>query len=294
MDFDTELKQYQNDINDYLDKTIPSDDKHIGTILSSMRYSVFAGGKRLRPVLMLGTAEIFDCPFENIMPYAAGIEMIHTYSLIHDDLPGMDDDDYRRGKPTNHRVYGTGMAILAGDGLLNFAFEHMLEHAYKNNGGKYVKAVLEIAHASGIHGMIGGQSVDIENTGKPMSMELIKYMHKNKTGALIKAAVKSSAIISGADDDDIKRLGLYGSNLGLAFQIIDDILDVCGDDKKLGKDTGSDASNNKATYVSLYGIEKSKDAAASLTEKAICALKHYGDRAQFLYKLTDYLLKRDF
>lgn len=294
MEFEEKLEKYQKDVNDYLNASIPSEHRYIGTVLNSMRYSLFAGGKRLRPILMLGTAEIFNCPSKYVMPYAAAIEMIHTYSLIHDDLPGMDNDNYRRGKPTNHKVYGTGMAILAGDGLLNFAYEHMLEFACKNKDCKYIQAALEIAHGAGIYGMVGGQAVDIENSGKSISRELMDFMHENKTGALIKAAVRSAAIISGANVDDLKRLSDYGSDLGLAFQIIDDILDITGDEKRLGKKTGSDTANNKATYVSMYGVEKSRSIAIELTQDAICILEYYNQRAEFLSKLTGYLLNRDF
>lgn len=294
MVFNEKMKNYQDMINEYLDKTIPRNSKYIGSILSSMRYSLFAGGKRLRPILMLATGEIFDCSADSILPFAAGIEMIHTYSLIHDDLPAMDDDDFRRGKPTNHKVYGEGMAVLAGDALLNFAFEHMLKAAASKRDSRFTHAALEIAVSSGIGGMLGGQVIDIEHENKPMDGDTLNVMHSWKTGALISASVRCAAILAGAIDDDMERLTNYSKNIGLAFQIIDDILDVTGDEKKLGKKTMSDSKKNKPTYVSLYGIEKSRKTAADLTANAKSDLEHFGHKAGFLYELTEYLLDREY
>jgi len=294
MNFNERINQMQCSINAYIDSIIPMEHKYIQTILDSMRYSVFAGGKRLRPILMLSVGELFACPEVDILPYAAAIEMIHTYSLIHDDLPAMDNDDYRRGKPTNHKVYGDSMAILAGDGLLNLAFEHMMEYAYSKNDMKYIKAAIEIAKASGIHGMVGGQVVDIESENKVIDSNLMTYMHKNKTGALITAAARVGAIIPGAVDEDLNRLTDYAKDLGLAFQIVDDILDVTGDEKKLGKKTGSDAKKSKATFVSIMGIDNAKEAAKCVSNRALDSIKFYGQKAEFLVQLTDYLLNRDY
>lgn len=294
MDFSNKLKSLQDAVNTYIDNCIPIENMPINTILSSMRYSLFAGGKRMRPVLMLGVGEIFNCPIDDLMPYAAGMEMIHTYSLIHDDLPAMDNDDYRRGKLTCHKMYGEAVAILTGDGLLSFAFEHMLNFACKKGDSKYTQAACEIAHASGVLGMVGGQIVDIEYTGKEVSEEIMNFMHNNKTGALITASVKVPAIISEVSKDDLIKLTSYAHDLGLAFQIIDDILDVTGDDKKLGKKTGGDISNKKATYVSMYGIEKSREIAKQLSERAIDEINNYGNKAEFLNQLTLYLLNRDY
>jgi len=294
MEFNLKLKTHQENINKYLDSIIPSEHKYIKTILDSMRYSIFAGGKRLRPVLMLGIGELYDCPEDHIMPYAASIEMIHTYSLIHDDLPAMDNDDYRRGRLTNHKVFGEGMAILSGDALLNYAFENMLEFASLKKEFKYIDAAFEIARASGIHGMICGQVVDLENENKTIGKELMDYMHSKKTGALIIASVRAGAIISGASPDDLSILTSYAQKLGLAFQIIDDILDIVGDEKKLGKKTGSDIKKNKATYVSMLGLEKSREMAKELSYEALDHIKIFNDRGQFLIELTEYLLNRDF
>lgn len=294
MDFNDKLKYYQQIINTYLNNIIIAKDEQLKTIVESMRYSLMAGGKRIRPVLALGTAEIFKYPDEEILPYAAAVEMIHTYSLIHDDLPAMDNDDLRRGKPTNHKIYGEGIAVLAGDGLLNLAFEHMLEFSIHKKDLKYFNAIYEIANASGVNGMIGGQAVDILGSGRCASNEEINFMYSHKTGALIKAPVRAAAIISGASDKEIKVLTSYSESLGLAFQIIDDILDVKGDSKKLGKSTGVDASNDKTTYVSMYGVDKAAEIARALTKDALSSISYFGENAGFLHSLTLYLLNRDY
>lgn len=294
MNFSLKYKSLQDNINTYIDSIIPKGNAYLGSILDSMRYSLFAGGKRLRPVLMCAAGELFGYGVSDLLPYCAGIEMIHTYSLIHDDLPAIDNDDYRRGRPSNHKIYGEAMAILAGDCLLNLAFEHMLDFACKKGEVKYTEAVLEIARASGLHGMIGGQVIDIENTGRPMDKDKLDFMHSNKTGALIAASVKIGAIISGSGHDDYERLLNYGHELGLAFQIIDDILDVIGDESKLGKKTGSDTMNAKTTYVSIYGIDYSMEAAKRLSDSALSHLEYYGSRADFLRELTNFLLKREY
>jgi len=294
MSFPHKLKLYQQSVEEYLNKIVFSNCKYTENIIDSMRYSLFAGGKRLRPVLMLAVGEIFDCPQEDIMPFAASMEMIHTYSLIHDDLPAMDNDSYRRGKLTNHMVYGEGMAILAGDGLLNLAYEHMLETAGKKRDFKYVLAGYEIARSSGVFGMIGGQAVDISSQNKNIDWEIMEYMYDNKTGALISASVRAGAIISGASEEDLQRLTHYSRNLGRAFQIIDDILDVTGYEKKLGKSTGSDLKNNKATYVSMAGIERAKSDARELSNTALQYISYYGEKASFLKDLTLYLLNREY
>lgn len=293
MEFNEKLKYYQEKVENYLEGVVPNNHKYITTVLNSMRYSLLGGGKRLRPILMLGVSEIFDCPIEDIIPFAGSVEMIHTYSLIHDDLPAMDNDDYRRGKLTNHKVYGNGIAVLAGDALLNLAFENMLSFTIYKNDMRFAKAATEIAHASGIYGMIGGQVVDLENENKPVDKNTIDYMHNNKTGALIIGSIRAAAIISRAENEDIDRLTSYAKNLGLAFQVIDDILDVTGDTQRMGKKTGSDLKKHKATYVSLYGVEKSKRIAEDLTKEALKQIGYYS-KAEFLYDLTEFLLNRDY
>jgi geranylgeranyl diphosphate synthase type II len=294
MDFEKELLYRQNKVNDYIENIIPSESEYIQNIISSMRYSLLAGGKRLRPILLMGTGEIFNCNEEDLYPFAVAIEMIHTYSLIHDDLPSMDNDDFRRGKPTNHKVYGDAIALLAGDGLLNLSYEHMLSFLALKNEARFVKAAQEIARAAGINGMIGGQVVDIENEGKDIDKDLMEYMHNNKTGALITASVRCGAIIGKGTNEDIEKLTRYAKSLGLAFQIVDDILDVIGDSEKLGKESGRDLKNKKTTYVTMYGIEKAKEKAENLTKNAIDEIDSFGEKARFLKELTLYLLDREY
>ena len=231
-----------------------------GVLLNAMNYSLTAGGKRLRPALCLMTAGMFDSS-EEALDFACCLEMIHTYSLIHDDLPAMDDDTLRRGKPTNHVVYGEGMAILAGDGLLNLAFEIMSDRvaqADTGNAVKYAKAMSIVAKACGVRGMIAGQAADLEYEGKEKSEEILSYIHEKKTAEMIKASVLCGAVIGGADNEQINKLEQYGKSIGLVFQIVDDILDVSGDESSLGKSIGKDEAAGKQTFVSLYGIDQFK------------------------------------
>lgn len=241
-----------NRLHTYLDIKYPD------IISEAMRYSVFAGGKRVRPALALLSTKALGSDFNKTIPFACALEMIHAYSLIHDDLPAMDNDDYRRGKLTNHKVYGEAVAILAGDALLNTAYEIMTDYALESVDINSLKAMSKIAKASGIDGMIGGQVVDILSDGKIIEKEILTYIHENKTAALIKAAMASGAIMAGADDEIVRQFELSGYYLGMAFQIKDDILDVEGNASELGKSTGSDAKNHKNTYVSLYGMERAK------------------------------------
>ncbi|WP_250227640.1 polyprenyl synthetase family protein [Anaeropeptidivorans aminofermentans] len=234
------------------------DIKYPDIISEAMRYSVFAGGKRVRPALALLSTKALGSDFNKTIPFACALEMIHAYSLIHDDLPAMDNDDYRRGKLTNHKVYGEAVAILAGDALLNTAYEIMTDYALESVDINSLKAMSKIAKASGIDGMIGGQVVDILSDGKIIEKEILTYIHENKTAALIKAAMASGAIMAGADDEIVRQFELSGYYLGMAFQIKDDILDVEGNASELGKSIGSDAKNHKNTYVSLYGMERAK------------------------------------
>ncbi len=264
------------------------------SIYEAMSYSLMAGGKRLRPMLALATCEMLEGDINHVLPYACAIEMIHTYSLIHDDLPSMDNDNYRRGRLTNHKVYGEATAILAGDALLNYAFEIMLDHAMdsdKNMGSK-VKAMGIVAKASGASGMIGGQVVDLESEGKNISLELLRYMHSLKTGALIKAPVMASGVLCGASGEKLELLRLYAERLGLAFQIKDDILDVEGDFSLLGKQTGSDEAKCKSTFIKLLGLEESKKRLASITDEAVHALDYFEGKGVFLQRLARQLLER--
>ncbi len=263
-----------------------------GTVCEAMEYSVTAGGKRLRPVIMLMTAKLLGLSFENVLPFAAALEMIHTYSLIHDDLPAMDNDDLRRGKPTNHIVYGEAMAILAGDGLLNLAAETVAKASYTVPSERVLKAVSELFTASGAYGMIGGQVVDIESEGKRITLDELKGIHLKKTGMLIRAAGRVPCTLFGADDKKIEAITAYCDNLGVAFQIQDDLLDVYGDSAELGKRVGSDAANDKSTYVSICGKEESERLLEKHTRSAIEALGIFGSRAEELISLADYLTNR--
>lgn len=261
-------------------------------IHEAMQYSLMAGGKRLRPILLMAAADAVGGNGSDYLQMACGLEMIHTYSLIHDDLPAMDNDDYRRGKLTNHKVYGEGMAILAGDGLLTAAFEVMLGQL-KVSPELLIQAVKEIAQAAGPSGMVGGQALDLSCEGREIDAETLKLMHAGKTGALFKAALRAGAIIAEASADEIEKLTVYGHYLGLAFQITDDILDITGTQEQIGKPVGSDVKNNKATYVSLYGLEGAKTMANQAVEQAISALNGFGPEADILKELAGYLLTRN-
>lgn len=265
----------------------------IPVIHEAMEYSLLAGGKRLRPILAIMACELFGGNVEAILPYAGSIEMIHTYSLIHDDLPAMDNDDFRRGKPTSHKVFGEGFAILAGDALLNKAFEVIHQALLENPKLEHIKAAAYISSASGVNGMIGGQCIDLHYENKQVDIEILNAMHEMKTGAMIKAPLVAGALIAGASEEDIKRLERYGHLIGLAFQISDDILDVEGSTEKLGKKVGSDASNNKATFVSCYGLERSKQIARELIAEAQELIGIYGSKGLLFSELSNYIIERD-
>lgn len=262
-------------------------------IYEAMNYSLFAGGKRIRPVIMLLVCDMLSGDENEVMPFACAMEMIHTYSLIHDDLPAMDNDDYRRGKLTNHKKYGEAIAILAGDALLNKAFETVTSAVYKDSS-RAIKAMSVLSKSSGTEGMIGGQTVDIESEGKKISPDELLYLHSLKTGAIIRSSGVIGAIMAGAGDDEIKAVDEYCKNLGIAFQIQDDLLDILGNEEILGKATGSDSANEKTTFVTLYGIEESKKAVDSYTEKACSALDVFGSKAQQLKALAYLLVNRSF
>ncbi len=289
--FKQELEQKIQCVNSFLEKYFIKNDNYQKNIYDAMAYSLFAGGKRIRPVIMMACAELFG-DAEKAMPFACALEMLHTYSLIHDDLPCMDNDDLRRGKPTNHVVYGESMAVLAGDALLTRVFEIALKHS-ELLPEDTIKAVTILAEAGGTEGMIGGQVIDIESEAKQVDEETLNELHIHKTGALIIAAAKLGAIAGGAGDEDILRVASYAKDLGLAFQIKDDILDVEGDASVLGKNIGADDKKDKTTFVKLYGLEKSKELLAQYTESAKQSLKPYGNKADFLLELADFLLKRD-
>lgn len=263
-------------------------------LAQAMHYSIMAGGKRIRPVLTLAVAKMLDTPLEEVMPVAAALEMIHTYSLIHDDLPAMDNDDYRRGKPTNHVVFGEAMAILAGDALLNDAMELLMK--YSLQAGENMKNALEaafiVSNAAGRDGMIAGQVIDMESEGKQVSEETLRRMHSKKTGALLKASILAPAVHACADMDIRRSLSDYADCIGIAFQIKDDILDVESSQEELGKPVGSDIKNQKTTYVSLYGLEKAKELLSQVTQNAVDVLAPFGDKAWFLKETALYIASR--
>lgn len=259
-------------------------------LLSAMEYSLTAGGKRLRPVLLMAAADTVGANGEDFAKTACALEMIHTYSLIHDDLPAMDNDDYRRGKPTNHKIYGDGMAILAGDALLTFAFDTIAnENAAPET---IIKVLREVSDAAGANGMVGGQATDLESEGKNLNLESLKKMHLGKTGALFRAAILSGAMLGSASDRELNALKNYAENFGLAFQITDDILDVVGNETEIGKPIGSDARNNKSTYVALLSLEKARQFADEAVKNALLALEIFDERADFLRDLAKYLTDR--
>ncbi|MBQ3181719.1 MAG: polyprenyl synthetase family protein [Clostridia bacterium] len=292
MDFYKELEAKIIEVNKSLDKYTEEKEAPQATIYKAMNYSVNAGGKRIRPVLMLAAAELVCGSSDGVMPFACAIEMIHTYSLIHDDLPCMDNDDLRRGKPTNHKVFGEAMAVLAGDALLNKAFEVILKNS-QMSPNMTIAAMSEIATASGTEGMIGGQVIDIESENKQIDAVTLMTLHLNKTGALIMAAAKVGALLAGGSREDLLLMEEFSRYLGIAFQIKDDILDIEGKEELLGKKTGADEENNKSTFVSIYGLEQSKKVLTDYTEKAIETLSPYGERAEFLIELSRFLLSRE-
>jgi len=264
-------------------------------IYEAMNYSLISGGKRLRPILLLSTYEIFEDDDERVMPFACAMEMIHTYSLIHDDLPAMDNDDYRRGKLSNHKMFNEATAILAGDALLNKAFEVGLEAIinYNLDVNKAVKALSVISNSSGTEGMIGGQIVDIFGNSQIKTLDELKYMYALKTGAIIKSSVLAGAYLGGALEDELSALENYAENIGIAFQIEDDILDVEGTQEKIGKPIGSDIANEKVTYLSFVNIEDAKKDVSMYTEKAIKSLDIFDNKANYLIELAKYLTNRD-
>jgi geranylgeranyl diphosphate synthase, type II len=262
-------------------------------IYEAMRYSLMAGGKRLRPVLCLATCELMGGTAEMAMPTACALEMIHTMSLIHDDLPAMDNDDYRRGKLTNHKVYGEDIAILAGDGLLSYAFEFIASHTHQVLPQQVLQVIARLGRAVGAAGLVGGQVVDLESEGQPdVGIETLNFIHRHKTGALLEASVVCGAVLANAAEADLQRLSRYAQNIGLAFQIIDDVLDITATQEELGKTAGKDLQSQKATYPSLWGIEESQRQANQLIAEAKAELTLWGEKAQPLMAIADYITAR--
>ncbi|MDD3653730.1 MAG: polyprenyl synthetase family protein [Desulfotomaculaceae bacterium] len=291
VDFEEALAKRALVIDEALEFYLPPADAYPPLIHQAMRYSVSGGGKRLRPVLVMAVAEVLGGQVEKVLPAACALEMIHCYSLIHDDLPAMDDDDYRRGKPTNHKVYGEAIAVLAGDALLTLAFS-LLAATGSTSPANVVKVINEIASAAGTFGMIGGQVVDTFSAGESITPSTLEYIHKHKTGALYRAAVRTGAILAEARQRELADLTRYAEHLGLAFQIKDDILDVEGDTAIIGKPAGSDLKNKKATYISVYGIEEARVKAQKAEADALAALERFGGEADFLRQLVHFVVNR--
>ena len=294
--FNQKLEERIAEAESTIKEFLPKEEGLQKIICEAMNYSVLGGGKRLRPVMMKATYELFGGKEEVIKPFMAALEMIHTYSLVHDDLPAMDNDDLRRGRATTHIKYNEGLAILAGDGLLNYAFETAMKaFEYDVDVKTVAKALKVLANKAGIYGMIGGQTVDIEaESGRQvLDEETLLFIHKNKTAALIESAMMIGAILAGASDEDVDAVEKIAYNIGIAFQIQDDILDVIGNEEVLGKPIGSDAKNEKLTYVSLKGLENAKEEVANLSKEAVCMIKTYEKDESFLSELTTYLIDRE-
>ena len=293
MNFQDELTKRTEDAERVIKSFLPAEEGFARTMAQAMNYSMLAGGKRLRPILIQETYRLFGGEGKVVEPFMAGMEMIHTHSLIHDDLPALDNDDYRRGRLTTHKVYGEAMGVLSGVALLNYAYETMLQaFSLTEDQDRVIRALRVMAEKTGIHGMLGGQSVDVENDGKPLEKEMLDYIYRNKTSALIEASMMTGAILAGADEHEVSVVEEAAGNIGLAFQIQDDILDVTSTDEELGKPVHSDEKNNKVTYVTLFGIEKASEQVEMLSEKAVELLKSLNKNNEFLYLLIEKLIKR--
>ncbi len=277
-----------------LEKLVPPATTYPSVVHEAMRYSLFAGGKRVRPLLAIASAEALGASSVGLLPLAGSLELVHTYSLIHDDLPAMDDDDFRRNRPTCHKVYGEAIAILAGDGLLNMAFEVLSDPKRLKivPAARMLAIIREISTASGVFGMVGGQVVDIQSEGRDVELPTLEYIHTHKTGALIRASVRVGALYARAGKRQLAALSHYGELVGLAFQIADDILDLTGTREEIGKDAGSDLKKDKKTFPSFYGIEESRRRAVEVADKAVSLLKDFDRKADPLRELAKYIVER--
>lgn len=292
--FDDYLAERAGIVEAYLSDYLPAEETPPSTISRAVRYSVFAGGKRLRPILALAAAETVGGEIEDALPGAAAVELIHTYSLIHDDLPAMDDDSLRRGKPTSHVVFGEAVAILAGDALQTHAFHVLADPPgeCRAPAASKLRALAVLADASGAKGMVGGQVADLEAEGSPVDANRLEFIHRHKTGALIRASAEVGAILGGGSEEHVRELSRYGESIGLAFQIIDDILDLEGSADSLGKSTGKDEKAGKATYPRVHGLEEARRRARELTSEALGALTPFGDSAEPLAALARRIVTR--
>ena len=295
MEFKEQLKQYQEQINQELEKYLRKEKCLEEVLNQSMEYSLMAGGKRLRPILVIATYQIFKNDIEICMPYAVAIEMVHNFSLIHDDLPGIDNDDFRHGKPTNHKKFNEATAILAGDALLNQAYMVISKNLRQTTNNNELKLKLKVFEefSEAVDRMIAGEYIDTEWEGRKIEKEQLEYIHKNKTGALLKLCVRMGAILANAPEEDIEKLTTYAEKIGLAFQIKDDILSEEGDEKVLGKPIGNDKELEKCTYVSQYGLQGAKDILEKITKEAIEEISMYGEKAKFLEQLANYIKNRN-
>ena len=292
MSFENMLSLRTAEVEETVLQYLPKEEGLQKTVMQAMNYGMMAGGKRLRPMLMLETYKLFGGAGDVVKPFMAAIEMIHNYSLIHDDLPAMDNDEYRRGKKTTHAVYGETMGILAGDGLLNFAYETAASAFQIEFDKKVANALQMLTQKAGIYGMVGGQVVDIESENKPIGLDTIHFIHRLKTGALIEASMTVGAILAGATQAQQETVTRIAGNIGLAFQIQDDILDVTGTMEELGKPIGSDDKNHKMTYVGIVGLEKAREEVARLSEEALALLHSLPGENPFLEQLITYLIHR--
>ncbi|MBS4979617.1 MAG: polyprenyl synthetase family protein [Clostridiales bacterium] len=293
MNFQDKLKEKTGRAEEIIRKYLPDEEGFAVNMAQAMNYSMLAGGKRLRPLLMEETYRLFGGEEKVIEPFMVGMEMIHTHSLIHDDLPAIDNDDYRRGRLTTHKVYGEAMGVLSGAALLNYAYEVMLQaFALTEEKERVIKALTLMANKTGIYGMLGGQSVDVENDGKPLTKEMLDYIYRNKTSALIEAAMMTGAILAGAGEQEVEIIGEAAGKIGLAFQIQDDILDVTSTEEELGKPVHSDEKNNKVTYVSLFGIQEASEQVKRLSEEAVSLIRGLYQKNEFLCTLIQELVSR--
>ncbi|HUI46397.1 MAG TPA: farnesyl diphosphate synthase [Nitrospirota bacterium] len=294
MDIKTYLAKKKDIVDKALEKLVPPSTAFPPSVHEAIRYSLFAGGKRVRPILAIAAAEALGASTADLLPIAGSLELIHTYSLIHDDLPAMDDDDFRRGRATCHKAYGEATAILAGDGLLNMAFEVLSDSRRLKAvpAQRLVAIIKEISTASGVYGMVGGQVVDIESEGKEVDFPTLEYIHTHKTGALIRASVRTGALYAKAGKKQFAALTRYGEMVGLAFQIADDILDITGSREETGKDEGSDLKKGKQTYPSFYGLDESRRRAVEVSDRAVLALKDFSRKADPLRALANYIVNR--
>lgn len=293
MNFQDKLKEKTGRAEEIIRKYLPDEEGFAVNMAQAMNYSMLAGGKRLRPLLMEETYRLFGGEEKVIEPFMAGMEMIHTHSLIHDDLPAIDNDDYRRGRLTTHKVYGEAMGVLSGAALLNYAYEVILQaFALTEEKERVIKALTLMANKTGIYGMLGGQSVDVENDGKPLTKEMLDYIYRNKTSALIEAAMMTGAILAGAEEKEVEIIGEAAGKIGLAFQIQDDILDVISTEEELGKPVHSDEKNNKVTYVSLFGIQEASEQVKRLSEEAVSLIRGLYQKNEFLCTLIQELVSR--